>query len=112
MLSDSVRVLRVRPGTPAKPRNNETDRLPSLGKFLSDTSSCTAEETLDFYGRLVRFDLPRDRRDRVCKQLIEIGTPFAGCQTPQLKEYSKGMTTAGSVCPSPDQSSPRFESAR
>ena len=49
----------------------------------------TADETLDFYGRL--FDLSAsERRDRV-SQLIEM-VGLQGAKHRQLKEYSKGMT--------------------
>jgi len=67
-------------------KNERIGYLPEesyLYKFL------TAEETLDFYGRL--FDLSAaDRRDRV-KQLIEM-VGLQGAKHRQLKEYSKGMT--------------------
>ncbi len=67
-------------------KNERIGYLPEesyLYKFL------TAEETLDFYGRL--FDLSaKDRRDRV-KQLIEM-VGLQGAKHRQLKEYSKGMT--------------------
>lgn len=48
----------------------------------------TAEETLDFYGRL--FDMPAKVRKERAAQLIEqVG--LAGAKRRQLKEYSKGM---------------------
>lgn len=48
----------------------------------------TAEETLDFYGRL--FDMPAKVRKERSAQLIEqVG--LAGAKRRQLKEYSKGM---------------------
>ncbi len=49
----------------------------------------TAEETLDFYGRL--FDMPAKVRKERTQQLIEkVGLTWA--RRRQLKEYSKGMT--------------------
>ncbi|KLU06299.1 ABC transporter ATP-binding protein [Rhodopirellula islandica] len=67
-------------------KNERIGYLPEesyLYKFL------TAEETLDFYGRL--FDLSAsERRDRV-SQLIEM-VGLQGAKHRQLKEYSKGMT--------------------
>ena len=49
----------------------------------------TAEETLDFYGRL--FDIPAKRRKERAAELIEqVGLGHA--KRRQLKEYSKGMT--------------------
>jgi ABC-2 type transport system ATP-binding protein len=49
----------------------------------------TAEETLDFYGRL--FDMPAAVRKRRAAELIEmVGLGWA--KRRQLKEYSKGMT--------------------
>lgn len=49
----------------------------------------TAEETLDFYGRL--FDMPADVRKQRSAELIEqVGLGHA--KRRQLKEYSKGMT--------------------
>ena len=49
----------------------------------------TAEETLDFYGRL--FDMPAKRRKQRAAELIEqVGLGHA--KRRQLKEYSKGMT--------------------
>lgn len=49
----------------------------------------TAEETLDFYGRL--FDMPaRLRRQRVDELIHMVGLDWA--RRRQLKEYSKGMT--------------------
>ena len=54
-----------------------------LYKFL------TAEETLDFYGRL--FDMPAAlRKERVAKLIDQVGLSWA--KRRQLKEYSKGMT--------------------
>lgn len=48
----------------------------------------TAEETLDFYGRL--FDMPAKVRKERANQLIEqVG--LSGARRRQLKEYSKGM---------------------
>ncbi|ELP31380.1 ABC transporter ATP-binding protein [Rhodopirellula baltica] len=67
-------------------KNERIGYLPEesyLYKFL------TADETLDFYGRL--FDLSAsERRDRV-SQLIEM-VGLQGAKHRQLKEYSKGMT--------------------
>ncbi|TWT75359.1 ABC transporter ATP-binding protein [Allorhodopirellula solitaria] len=67
-------------------KNERIGYLPEesyLYKFL------TAEETLDFYGRL--FDLSAAvRRERV-QQLIEM-VGLQGAKHRQLKEYSKGMT--------------------
>jgi len=67
-------------------KNERIGYLPEesyLYKFL------TAEETLDFYGRL--FDLSgAERRDRV-QRLIEL-VGLQGAKHRQLKEYSKGMT--------------------
>ncbi len=54
-----------------------------LYKFL------TAEETLDFYGRL--FDMPADVRKKRTDELINM-VGLAGARKRQLKEYSKGMT--------------------
>jgi len=49
----------------------------------------TAEETLDFYGRL--FDMPsRVRRDRAAQLIEKVGLKWA--RRRPLKEYSKGMT--------------------
>ena len=49
----------------------------------------TAEETLDFYGRL--FDMPaKIRKERVNDLIEQVGLTFA--KRRQLKEYSKGMT--------------------
>ncbi len=49
----------------------------------------TAEETLDFYGRL--FDMPaRVRRERSAALIEKVGLTWA--KRRQLKEYSKGMT--------------------
>ncbi len=67
-------------------KNERLGYLPEesyLYKFL------TAEETLDFYGRL--FDMPTsERKDRI-EELIEmVGLDWA--RRRQLKEYSKGMT--------------------
>ncbi len=67
-------------------KNERIGYLPEesyLYKFL------TAEETLDFYGRL--FDMPRDVRLQRINELIErVGLTWA--RRRQLKEYSKGMT--------------------
>lgn len=67
-------------------KNERIGYLPEesyLYKFL------TAEETLDFYGRL--FDLSAaERRDRVSKLIEMVG--LQGAKSRQLKEYSKGMT--------------------
>ena len=67
-------------------KNERIGYLPEesyLYKFL------TAEETLDFYGRL--FDMPAKLRKERSAQLIEqVG--LAGAKRRQLKEYSKGMT--------------------
>jgi ABC-2 type transport system ATP-binding protein len=49
----------------------------------------TAEETLDFYGRL--FDMPSQvRRDRAARLIEKVGLKWA--RRRPLKEYSKGMT--------------------
>jgi ABC-2 type transport system ATP-binding protein len=67
-------------------KNERIGYLPEesyLYKFL------TAEETLDFYGRL--FDMPaRVRRERVAALIEKVGLTWA--KRRQLKEYSKGMT--------------------
>jgi len=54
-----------------------------LYKFLS------AEETLDFYGRL--FDMPAETRRQRVDELIEM-VGLSSARKRQLKEYSKGMT--------------------
>ena len=54
-----------------------------LYKFLS------ADETLDFYGRL--FDMPAATRKKRIDELIEM-VGLKGARRRQLKEYSKGMT--------------------
>ena len=67
-------------------KNERIGYLPEesyLYKFL------TAEETLDFYGRL--FDMPAAlRKERVAKLIDQVGLSWA--KRRQLKEYSKGMT--------------------
>ena len=67
-------------------KNERIGYLPEesyLYKFL------TAEETLDFYGRL--FDMPASVRKQRVNDLIEkVGLTWA--KRRQLKEYSKGMT--------------------
>ena len=67
-------------------KNERIGYLPEesyLYKFL------TAEETLDFYGRL--FDMPGNvRRQRVADLIEKVGLTWA--KRRQLKEYSKGMT--------------------
>ena len=67
-------------------KNERIGYLPEesyLYKFL------TAEETLDFYGRL--FDMPASvRKERVNKLIEQVGLQHA--RRRQLKEYSKGMT--------------------
>lgn len=67
-------------------KNEKIGYLPEesyLYRFLS------AEETLDFYGRL--FDMPSDVRRQRSKDLIKlVGLEHA--RRRQLKEYSKGMT--------------------
>ncbi len=67
-------------------KNERIGYLPEesyLYKFL------TAEETLDFYGRL--FDMPAKVRKERAEMLIEkVG--LARAKRRQLKEYSKGMT--------------------
>ncbi|MBN2021854.1 MAG: ABC transporter ATP-binding protein [Pirellulales bacterium] len=67
-------------------KNERIGYLPEesyLYKFL------TAEETLDFYGRL--FKMPRRVRRQRCAELIEqVG--LARAKRRQLREYSKGMT--------------------
>lgn len=67
-------------------KNEDIGYLPEesyLYKFL------TAEETLDFYGRL--FDMSsRDRKQRVAELIKLVG--LQGARHRQLREYSKGMT--------------------
>ena len=67
-------------------KNEKIGYLPEesyLYKFL------TAEETLDFYGRL--FDMPsKVRRERTQELIEKVGLKWA--RRRQLKEYSKGMT--------------------
>ncbi len=67
-------------------KNERIGYLPEesyLYKFL------TAEETLDFYGRL--FDMPaKIRKERTAELIEQVGLTFA--KRRQLKEYSKGMT--------------------
>ena len=67
-------------------KNERIGYLPEesyLYKFL------TAEETLDFYGRL--FDMPSSLRKQRVQELIEqVGLSHA--KRRQLREYSKGMT--------------------
>ncbi|MDG2186352.1 MAG: ABC transporter ATP-binding protein [Mariniblastus sp.] len=67
-------------------KNEKIGYLPEesyLYKFL------TAEETLDFYGRL--FDMPANvRKERVNTLIEKVGLTWA--KRRQLKEYSKGMT--------------------
>ena len=67
-------------------KNERIGYLPEesyLYKFL------TAEETLDFYGRL--FDMPSEvRKERVQKLIKQVGLSHA--KRRQLREYSKGMT--------------------
>jgi ABC-2 type transport system ATP-binding protein len=67
-------------------KNEQIGYLPEesyLYKFL------TAEETLDFYGRL--FDMPASvRKERVGDLIEKVGLTWA--KRRQLKEYSKGMT--------------------
>jgi ABC-2 type transport system ATP-binding protein len=67
-------------------KNERIGYLPEesyLYKFL------TAEETLDFYGRL--FDMPASvRKQRVAELIEQVGLTWA--KRRQLKEYSKGMT--------------------
>lgn len=67
-------------------KNERIGYLPEesyLYKFL------TAEETLDFYGRL--FDMPaKVRKERVRDLIEQVGLTWA--KRRQLKEYSKGMT--------------------
>jgi ABC-2 type transport system ATP-binding protein len=67
-------------------KNERVGYLPEesyLYKFL------TAEETLDFYGRL--FDMPASvRKERVSQLIEQVGLTWA--KRRQLKEYSKGMT--------------------
>lgn len=67
-------------------KNERIGYLPEesyLYKFL------TAEETLDFYGRL--FDMSAsDRKRRIDELIEEVGLNWA--RRRQLKEYSKGMT--------------------
>jgi len=67
-------------------KNERIGYLPEesyLYKFL------TAEETLDFYGRL--FDMPADvRKERVQSLIKQVGLSHA--KRRQLREYSKGMT--------------------
>ncbi|MDE0934992.1 MAG: ABC transporter ATP-binding protein [Mariniblastus sp.] len=67
-------------------KNERIGYLPEesyLYKFL------TAEETLDFYGRL--FDMPaKIRKERTAELIEQVGLTYA--KRRQLKEYSKGMT--------------------
>ncbi len=67
-------------------KNEKIGYLPEesyLYKYL------TAEETLDFYGRL--FDMPTSvRRQRIDELIEQVGLTWA--KRRQLKEYSKGMT--------------------
>lgn len=67
-------------------KNEKIGYLPEesyLYKFLS------AEETLDFYGRL--FSMPRKaRRQRTAELIEQVG--LARAKKRQLREYSKGMT--------------------
>ncbi|MEM7453913.1 MAG: ABC transporter ATP-binding protein [Planctomycetota bacterium] len=67
-------------------KNERIGYLPEesyLYKFL------TADETLDFYGRL--FDMPADvRQQRIDDLIKKVG--LQGARRRQLKEYSKGMT--------------------
>ena len=67
-------------------KNERIGYLPEesyLYKFL------TAEETLDFYGRL--FDMPaKVRKERVQELIAQVGLEKS--KRRQLKEYSKGMT--------------------
>ena len=67
-------------------KNERIGYLPEesyLYKFL------TAEETLDFYGRL--FDMPaKVRKERVSQLIEQVRLTWA--KRRQLKEYSKGMT--------------------
>lgn len=67
-------------------KNERIGYLPEesyLYKFL------TAEETLDFYGRL--FDMPaKVRKERIDMLIEKVGLTWA--KRRQLKEYSKGMT--------------------
>ncbi|MEM9586128.1 MAG: ABC transporter ATP-binding protein [Planctomycetota bacterium] len=67
-------------------KNERIGYLPEesyLYKFL------TAEETLDFYGRL--FDMSGAKRRERVKELISL-VGLQGAKTRQLREYSKGMT--------------------
>ncbi|MGB7324897.1 MAG: ABC transporter ATP-binding protein [Rubripirellula sp.] len=67
-------------------KNERIGYLPEesyLYKFL------TAEETLDFYGRL--FDMSSADRKRRVAELIEL-VGLKGAKHRQLREYSKGMT--------------------
>ncbi|MEM9825940.1 MAG: ABC transporter ATP-binding protein [Planctomycetota bacterium] len=67
-------------------KNEQIGYLPEesyLYKFLS------AEETLDFYGRL--FDMPGSLRKQRVDELIKL-VGLSGARYRQLKEYSKGMT--------------------
>ena len=67
-------------------KNERIGYLPEesyLYKFL------TAEETLNFYGRL--FEMPSSvRKQRVAELIDKVG--LTGAKRRQLKEYSKGMT--------------------
>lgn len=73
-------------------KNERIGYLPEesyLYKFL------TAEETLDFYGRL--FDMSgADRRRRVAELIDMVG--LRGAKHRQLREYSKGMTRRVGLC--------------
>jgi ABC-2 type transport system ATP-binding protein len=67
-------------------KNEKIGYLPEesyLYKFL------TAEETLDFYGRL--FDMSGAERKKRVQELIDL-VGLSGAKHRQLREYSKGMT--------------------
>ena len=80
-------------------KNERIGYLPEesyLYKFL------TAEETLDFYGRL--FDMSgADRKQRVDELIQLVG--LQGAKHRQLREYSKGMTRPSRSGPGIDQRS-------
>jgi len=80
-----VRVLGLRPGTPAA--SQRLGYLPEesyLHRFL------TGEETVDFYGRL--FGLRRRERRRRTAELLDLVGLDTRARARQLREYSKGMS--------------------
>ena len=67
----------------------KNERLGYLPKESYLYRFLTADETLDFYGRL--FDMPSDVRRRRIDELIEM-VGLQKARKRQLQEYSKGMT--------------------